>query len=71
MKRHEFRRWVQVKWQQYCYEHDSYNEPHQSLEYYWQQYRWWLKDLYRKEQAADRARKAYEEKYNQLTRTNI
>jgi len=47
MKKDNFRNWLQVKYQEYLYEHDAFNEPVRPLAHYFNEYRWWLRRQYR------------------------
>lgn len=64
MKRGEFKGWVTGTYQKYLYEHDAYNEHAKPLLYYWQEYKWWLRQQFRLEQIKEKRRREYNEKLN-------
>jgi hypothetical protein len=72
MKRHEFRNWVHNLWLDNCEERTIYSDGDRlSEQEYFQRFKWWLKDLYKKEQLKELNRKAREEKFSQWNKTNI
>ena len=60
----EFRGWLQGKYQEYIYEHDAFNEPARPLNYYWHEYKWWLRKEFRKNQLKEKQQHEYNEKFN-------
>lgn len=47
MKRSEFRKWVEEIWRENQEERIVWHDTPESLEVYFQRYRWWLKREYR------------------------
>jgi hypothetical protein len=48
MKNSPFRNWVQSIWIENKEEHLTYHENPYTIEEYWEQYKYWLKQQYRK-----------------------
>jgi hypothetical protein len=64
MKKGEFKSWVSVIYQKYLYEHDAFNEPVKPLKHYWNEYQWWLRREFRREQQQEIKKREYDEKYH-------
>lgn len=64
MRKGEFKGWLSGKYQEYLYEHDAFNEPVKPLSYYFNEYKWWLRREYRKNQQKEKYYREYNAQFN-------
>jgi len=50
----DFRRWVDMLWQENCRERCAWREPESTLVAYWDRYKWWLRREYRHQNKIDK-----------------